>query len=135
MYKRQELYEATISEDLAAGSTVAQVRAVDQDMGDNGDVRYNLSRKSATSYGDIFAVNDQTGAVTLRRRLDSRPSDGFYRLKVAAVDQGSHAEVVHTNLIINVLDVNNHAPSISFPGGRRLEVLENQPPGTRVSQY
>jgi len=132
-----ELYEATIREDLPAGSTVAQVRAVDQDTGDNGDVRYrlSLSRQSAALYGDIFAVDELTGAVTLRRRLDSRPPDGVYRLKVAAVDQGADAVVVHTNLTINVLDVNNHAPSIRLTRGRRLEVLENEPPGTQVSQY
>ena len=130
-----ELYEATIREDLAAGATVAQVRAVDADTGANGAVRYRLGRQSAAVYGAIFAVDDVTGAVTLRRRLDSRPPDGVYRLRVVAVDQGPDAVVVHTNLIINVVDVNNHAPSIRLPRGRRLEVLENQPAGTQVSTY
>ena len=126
-----ELYEATIREDLAAGSTVAQVFAVDADTGSNGAVRYRLGEEL---YGAIFAVNELTGAVTLRRRLDSRPPDGIFRLRVAAVDQGPEPVpvVVYTDLVINVVDVNNHAPSIRLPPGRRLEVLENQPVGTKV---
>ena len=129
-----ELYEATIREDLAAGATVAQVLAVDADTGSNGAVRYRLGENSAKLYGAVFAVNELTGAVTLRRRLDSRPPEGVFRLRVAAVDQGPEVVpvVVYTDLVINVVDVNNHAPSIRLPGSRRLEVLENQPAGTVV---
>lgn len=129
-----ELYEATIREDLAAGSTVAQVFAVDADTGSNGAVRYRLGENSAMLYGAIFAVNELTGAVTLRRRLKSRPQDGIFRLRVAAVDQGPEAVpiIVYTDLVINVVDVNNHAPSIRLPRDRRLEILENQPAGTKV---
>lgn len=127
-----ELYEATIREDLAAGSTVAQVRAVDADTGDNGEVRYRFGRRSTEMYGSIFAVDETTGAVTLRRRLDSRPQDGIYRLRIAAVDRGPEPVVIHTDLVVNVVDVNNHAPSISLSRGRRLEVLENEPAGARV---
>jgi len=121
-------YEATIREDLAVGSTVAQVRAVDADSGRNGDVRYRLSRTSS-----VFQVDEMTGAVTLRRRVDSRPEGGVYRLRVAAVDQGPEAVAVYTDVVVNVVDVNNHAPSISVPHGHRLEVLEDQPAGTMVT--
>ena len=109
---------------------------MDSDTGSNGVVRYALSRESAVMYGAVFAVDELSGAVTLRHRLNSRlPADGVYRLRLVAVDQGPDAVVVHTDLVVNVLDVNNHAPSIRLPRGRRLEVLENQPPGTQVSQY
>jgi len=127
-----ERYEATIREDLAVGSTVVQVRAVDADTGANGAVRYHLDKQSAALYGAVFAVDATTGAVTLRRRVNSRPHGGVYRLKVAAVDQGPMAVVVHTDVVVNVVDVNNHAPSIRLPRRRRLEVLENQPAGAQV---
>jgi len=129
---QSELYEATINEDLSAGSTVAQVRAVDADSGVNGDVRYRFDRQSSVLYGSFFAVDETTGAVKLLRRLDSRPAGGLLRLRVAAVDQGPEPVVVYTQLVINVVDVNNHPPSIRLPRGRRLEVLENQPAGTLV---
>lgn len=128
-----QLYEATIKEDLAPGSTVAQVRAFDADEGDNGAVRYRLARHSAALYGATFAVDDTTGTVTLRRLLDTRPPDGVYRLRIAAFDQGPEAVVVYTDVVVNVVDVNNHAPSIRLSRDKRLQVMENQP-ATRVRQ-
>ena len=127
-----ELYEATIREDLAAGATVAQVRAFDADAGDNGAVRYRLARPSAERYGAVFAVNEMTGAVTLRRRLDSRPADGVYRLRIGAVDQGPDPVVVYTEVVVNIVDVNNHAPTILVSGDKQLQVPENQPAATKV---
>jgi len=112
-----------------------KVRAVDSDTGSNGAVRYALSRESTALYGSVFSVDELSGAVTLRRRLDSRlPPAGVYRLTLVAVDQGPGAVLVRTVLVVNVLDVNNHAPSIGLPRGRRLQVLENQPPGTQVNR-
>jgi len=127
-------YEATVREDLAAGATVARVRALDADAPGtaNSAVRYRLDAASAARHGDVFAVDERTGAVTLRRRLDSRPPDGVYRLRVAAADRGPDAVEVYTELDVNVVDVNNHAPSIDVSGDRRLQVAENQPPNTKV---
>jgi len=127
-----ERYEATMSEDAAPGATVAQVRAVDADTGDNGAVRYRLERRTAARHGAAFAVDEATGAVTLRRRLDARPPDGTYRLMIAAEDRGPDAVVVYTDLVVNVVDVNNHAPSILVSGDRQLHVMENQPADTKV---
>ena len=124
-----ELYETTIREDLAPGSTVARPRAVDPDAGDNGAVRYRLSGQSSDLYGDLFQVDERTGDVTLRRRIDS---SGVYRLTVVAVDRGPDAVVVETQVVVHVVDVNNHAPVIRLAAGRRLEVLENKPPNTLV---
>jgi len=125
-----ELYEATIREDLPAGATVAQLRAVDADAGPNGAVRYHFSEGTS-----VFTVDELTGAVTLRSRLDSRPKGGAFRLRVAAVDQAADVgmrRVAYTRLVINVVDTNNHAPTIRLLHGGRLEVVENQPAGAQV---
>ena len=104
---------------------------MDADAGENGVVRYRLS---AGRYGSVFAVDELSGAVTLRRRLSDsrRPSDGVYRLRVAAVDDGAEPRRAYTDLVVNVVDVNNHAPTIQLSGDSRLQVLENQPPATKV---
>ena len=63
-------------------SPLCQVRAVDADLGENGQVRYDLLRGN----GDLFAVDQLSGAITLRR--SPRGLDTAFRLVVAAHDGG-----------------------------------------------
>ena len=55
---------------------------MDADLGENGQVRYDLLRGN----GDLFAVDQLSGAITLRR--SPRGLDTAFRLVVTAHDGG-----------------------------------------------
>ena len=68
------------------------VHATDKDSNDNGIVRYKFVHTNS-----MFAINSQTGEVTLRN-----PNVGRYRLTVEAYDLGTPSLSSTTTLIINV---------------------------------
>lgn len=60
-----------------------QVQAVDKDVGENGDIRYELVRGS----GELFRVDRRTGEILLRQVLEGQHHSD-YELVVAAYDGG-----------------------------------------------
>ena len=68
-------YDVTVAEDVAPGTTLLHVAAVDPDDGLNGRVTYELSRQTVpgltSGSGDLpFAVDNATGAVVVTTSLD-----------------------------------------------------------------
>lgn len=75
-------YAGAVEAGAAPGTRVLAVRAVDADVGDNGDVRYEMKR----GHGELFRVDRRTGLVSLKQTPDSR--DEPHRLVIAAFDGG-----------------------------------------------
>ena len=63
----QQRYEAQVDEDLATGAQVLQVLATDLDSPPNAMVTYYIVSGDAEHY---FAINQQTGALTVNKPLD-----------------------------------------------------------------
>lgn len=61
-----------------------QVQAIDKDVGENGDIRYELLRGS----GELFRVDRRTGEILLRHALEGQHHSD-YELVVAAYDGGT----------------------------------------------
>lgn len=59
-----------------------QVHAVDMDMTENGEVRYELIK----GHGELFKVCRKTGEVTLKQNLEGHNRE--YELIIAAYDGG-----------------------------------------------
>lgn len=100
-----------LEEDLPPGALVAQLTARDADPGSL--VEYSLSPPSP-----LFHLERLSGRLLLLAPLDFETAHE-HRLSVHAYD-GQHA--VFTELIVQVLDVNDHAPVFSsdfyeFPAG------------------
>ncbi len=100
-------YFADIFEDVPVGSTVLMLFASDQDYGPNAHINYKLD-----SVSDKFAVDSQTGALTVIDELD-RESVSTYILSVIAEDGGIPKLSDRTELEISVLDVNDNFPVFS----------------------
>ena len=125
----QHLQQVFVNED-AHDTVIHVVQAHDPD----GDyVTYSFTeRRQATG---PFRIDEQTGIITLFRRLDRERE--AYHLEVVATDDGSCCAGESSNsatgvVVVRVKDVNNHAPR--FPDCDRLSpvVPEGQNTNTIV---
>ncbi|XP_078387064.1 cadherin-23 [Cetorhinus maximus] len=99
----QPLYNMSLLENASVGVSVVGVVATDNDIGSYGNVNYFFSDES-----DRFAIDKDTGMVTLIRRLDFEATRR-YTLTVIAKDGGG--EETTGRLRINVLDINDNVPT------------------------
>ena len=87
----QNLYNASIMEELSPPQMVAQVSATDADANDNARIIYRI-----TNYEDTFQIDGSSGLIRTNKRLD-RESVDHYSLIVEAKDQ------VHTSVFMVIL--------------------------------
>ena len=123
----QDSYSVEISENTPVGTEIIQVDSTDKDLGDNGIVKYSILGGT-----DHFAINEDTGLVTVKKQLD-RESLPIYVLKVAARDQAAaEPQLVSTVLLKVVLeDVNDNPPKF-VPPKYRVRVREDLPIGAVI---
>ncbi|XP_068682166.1 uncharacterized protein [Montipora foliosa] len=95
----------SVKENVANGTIIFQVEAVDADFGNNSIVKYNLSGK----YSGKFAIDDSSGNITLIGELDHENTSKII-LRINATD-GKFFTIM--NLSINVEDVNDNYPYFS----------------------
>lgn len=108
------LYSVNVTENAELGSFVIRVTSSDQDIGENANVTYSITENP----GEKFALDPQTGNVTVAGPLDRETQDE-YLLKVVAFDGAWRAE---TPITITIQDQNDNAPefehsfySFNFP--------------------
>ncbi|XP_036424561.1 protocadherin Fat 1 [Colossoma macropomum] len=120
-------YSVDVKEDSAVGTDIIQLEATDKDLGINGEVSYSFLTKT-----DKFAINEETGIVTVKSPLD-REANPCFALKVAAYDKAKHDPQLVSTVILNVMleDVNDNAPTFS-PSHCRVRVREDIPVGTLI---
>ena len=105
-------YSVDVAENAPLYSSVASVSASDADIGVNGEVYYSFEKRT-----DTFAIHPTSGVVILTQRLSYADVDR-YQLTVLAMDRGPslryQARVSRALLLVNVHEVNYHAPSIDL---------------------
>uniref|UniRef100_A0A8C1G6S9 FAT atypical cadherin 1a n=1 Tax=Cyprinus carpio TaxID=7962 RepID=A0A8C1G6S9_CYPCA len=123
----QDAYSVDISESTAVGTEIIQVEAKDKDLGDNGVVRYSILADT-----DQFAIDMETGIVTVKKPLDREVQPSFI-LKIAARDQATgEPQLVSTVLLkITLEDVNDNPPKF-IPPNYQVRVREDLPIGTVI---
>ena len=95
-------YAFDVAEDAAVDHVVGTVSAMDPDDGDT--VSYSIS---AGNTGSVFAIGDETGAITVAGTLDHETTDE-YTLMVEAEDDSGQTDTVTAT--ITVTDVTEDAP-------------------------
>jgi len=120
----QDLYATVIPEDRAVNSLVVQVFATDPDSGTNADITYRIAMQ------DLFAIDAQSGRVTLVRALDFEMQDA-YSVSIFAMDGGNPPLSVMATLMVNVTDTNDNAP-IFLEDPYQVAVTENTTIGTSI---
>ncbi|KAK7075982.1 calcium ion binding [Halocaridina rubra] len=103
----REVYTAHVSEDAPRGHIVTRVSASDMDESrHNRNIDYKLV--SGNEMG-AFQITSNTGDILLVKHLDREQLTEF-RLVALATDRGQPARNATAEVIITVVDVNDHAP-------------------------
>uniref|UniRef100_A0A8C8E6E3 FAT atypical cadherin 2 n=1 Tax=Otus sunia TaxID=257818 RepID=A0A8C8E6E3_9STRI len=123
-------YKAFVMENMPSGTTVIQVTANDQDMGNDGQVTYSLEAESGNLRG-LFTIDGESGWITTLKELDCEDQE-IYRFYVVATDHGRKVQLSSQTLVeVTVSDENDNAPQFTsdFYKG---SVIENAEPGQVV---
>ncbi|KAL1116918.1 hypothetical protein AAG570_005387, partial [Ranatra chinensis] len=132
---RERTVTVTVPEDTTTVSNpvIATVRATDADSGQNAALRYAII--GGNTQGQ-FAIDSQNGEITLVKPLDYETTRS-YRLVIRAQDGGSPGKSNTTQVLVNVKDVNDNAPSF-YASLFQESISENVPVGfsiVRVQAY
>lgn len=90
---------------------MCQVRAVDNDADQNGEIEYCFAAQTMTSHGAQFGVRNSTGVVYVRGVIDFEQTSVFH-LVVVARDRGPDAVASETTVVVHVQDVNDNSPVV-----------------------
>lgn len=108
-----DLYTFSIYENVQIGTLIGQVKARDIDSGEGGQIRY-VSMNGVDS--SLFRLNQETGQITLDGaavnggHVLDRERKSFYLFVVEARDASGMGRSNYTQVMINILDVNDNAP-------------------------
>ncbi|XP_058505669.1 protocadherin gamma-A2-like isoform X44 [Solea solea] len=119
-------YRASVTENAPFGNVISTVTATDIDKGNNGKVKYTISKSGAAS---IFKIDAENGILTLIGNVDYEKRR-LYELDVQVSDQGGLSDVC--KIIVDVVDINDNPPSIKIMS-KSNTVSENLKPGTVVT--
>ena len=106
------IYTGTIFENRPANSSIVTVIATDADSGYDGIVSYSIIGASPVEGETRFTIESNTGLIKTMTPLD-REEINYYILHVRATDHGNTPNYAITNVTIEVLDVNDNAPTFT----------------------
>ncbi|XP_028444842.1 protocadherin beta-16-like [Perca flavescens] len=123
----QSVYKATVMENSPRDTYVTTVNASDADFGSNSIVTYYFSDLNSV-IGNVFMIDKTTGIILIIGSVDYE-KDKKYELRIDAKDQGGLTD--SSKVIIEVIDVNDNAPTISVMSFTS-PVSEDSPSGTTI---
>ena len=100
-------YEFNVSENVAINTDVDRVNATDTDAGDNAKLGYHIDMS-------LPFLIDSNGVIKTKKSLD-REDKSIYSFLVTAYDHGTPTLNASTNVVVHVLDKNDHVPKFIFP--------------------
>ncbi|XP_061100983.1 protocadherin-7-like [Conger conger] len=107
-------YEAELDENAAVGVSVLQVRAVDLDVGANGQVQYALAPGPGfQGAGHFLQVEAGSGWISVRQPID-REETAQLRFAITASDRGQPALSATATVLLQVRDLNDNAPTVEI---------------------
>lgn len=127
----QPVYSVSLAENAPVGTLVIQLNATDMDEGLNGEVVYSFSNHISSRVKELFDIDARTGRIEVRGDVDFEES-GLYQIYVQAKDMGPNAVPAHCKVLVQVTDVNDNAPEITFSTVTE-SVSENAAPGTVIA--
>ena len=121
-------YSGSVHENAPAGTSILEVNAHDEDIGENGKVRYRFVGNGEADQS--FSVDSVSGVIRTKRPLD-REAKEYYDLNIEAYDAGIPEMSSVVKVGVTILDLNDNPPIFSddtivfsFP--------ENLPSGSKV---
>ncbi|XP_075715457.1 protocadherin gamma-C5-like [Rhinoderma darwinii] len=109
----QSIYKVSIRENLPLKTVILTLNATDQDDGANGEIQFSFDDHTSESAREIFSLNKKTGEIYISGFVDFEDLN-YYELSIKAEDKGipklEGSCIVH----VEVEDVNDNPPEISF---------------------
>ena len=115
-------YQATLSEETAAGTSILRVSAEDEDSGANGQLDYAF----VTSVGE-FRINATSGVIYTAKKIEVGLRESLLLVVVSATDRGRPAQHAFVTVQIRI----NRKPRFSKPA-YEASIPEDTKPGTSV---
>ncbi|TPP62203.1 hypothetical protein FGIG_09508 [Fasciola gigantica] len=111
-----------LTEHQTPGTVIARAIASDEDHGEAGKVKFFLSQclqrliNNSWAVGPCpFSINEISGLITNVRVVDRELDTNQYRITVVAQDHGKPPKKTSTDVLINILDRNDHSPQFRLP--------------------
>ena len=98
-------------ENTFGGTNIFKVIANDTDILQNAEINYEILTGND---GDVFRIEPETGQITTIDSLNFNTKNS-YTLEIQASDEGSPINSVSSNIVITIIDINDHAPLFSPP--------------------
>ncbi|KAM3601137.1 uncharacterized protein V6R79_008280 [Siganus canaliculatus] len=108
VFQRRD-YAVTVPEDVAVGTEVQRVLATSVDIGLNAEITYRI--RSGNELGK-FSIDRNMGSISVADDLDFEVCKDYY-LTVEAWDSGNPPLSSATMVTIELMDVNDNAPTFS----------------------
>nr|XP_033783596.1 protocadherin gamma-B7-like [Geotrypetes seraphini] len=124
----ENIYTATLKENIPPGSIALQVKARDDDEGPYAHITYAFEN-IPDSARHIFSLDSKSGEILISGHIDFEEIRHF-QMDVEAKDGGGLAS--HCTVIIEVLDENDNAPEITLTS-LSTTIPEDSPPGTVIA--
>nr|XP_039274105.1 cadherin-23-like isoform X1 [Styela clava] len=118
----------SVQESEGVGSLVAVVTAKDPDEGAGAEITYSLLH---SRFSGFFKIHSSSGHVTVKKSLTALPRNlEDPKLEVLATDGGGLTS--NMTILIDIVDVNDHAPVFKEPDGKEIFIHEEEPAGSSV---
>eukprot|EP00079_Xenopus_tropicalis_P015492 XP_004913215.1 PREDICTED: protocadherin gamma-C5-like [Xenopus tropicalis] len=132
----QSVYNAHIKENNEPGTLLCTVSATDPDVGSNSDLKYSISESQidGSSVSSFVYINSNTGDIYAQRSFDY---ELFQVLTITArvEDSGSPKLFSNVSVHIFILDTNDNAPSVLYPGDSKGFIAQEKIPQSASAGY
>ncbi|KAM7140583.1 protocadherin alpha-C1 isoform 3-T3 [Molossus nigricans] len=124
------VYRTKVPETVPNGTVLFRVQASDPDEGSNGEIRYSLSNSTQAKLRHYFHVHPRNGEVRVAALLG--PPETLLEAYIEARDEGAFSLASTAKLLVEVTDVNDHAPEVNLLT-LSSPVSEDTAPGTVIA--
>ncbi|ESO93702.1 hypothetical protein LOTGIDRAFT_71708, partial [Lottia gigantea] len=126
VFARQE-YRVAFTENNSIGDEIVELKATDKDSGINAKIFYDL-----VNLTNIVSVDKNNGKLKAEIVFD-REVKSEYNFLVKASDSGNPILSTTANVVVIIMDQNDHPPLFTTKHFKFV-ILENQQPGTYVDR-
>ncbi|KAM9456189.1 uncharacterized protein Hap1MRO34_019683 [Clarias gariepinus] len=124
-------YKVKLPENTARETVILTVKAKDADEGANSELIYSFEPSTPTSIQNVFSIDQENGAITVKDYLDYESVSSF-KFEVIASDKGASSLEGLCSVEIEIVDVNDNVPEIILKSLPK-PVREDAAPGTVVA--
>ncbi|GFO30810.1 protocadherin-9 [Plakobranchus ocellatus] len=134
-------YKFHLYENRDADSVVGNITVSDPDLGDGGKIKLSLvfddnddETDSENTFGSAVSINDNNDPFSITdegkiysRKIFDREVKSSYTFFIIATDNGQRKLSSSVEATVEILDVNDHRPTFSFPSEHNFSALANIP--------